>query len=291
MVQFNLVCLFLATLYTPQILASYAVPGLNEIQDTIKLYLPEGVLLPELNNSKIEDAIKKVTDLLKQKCFEVSRNDSAYDEAYNATSTFSECIQNTVDFSNIGDEIEKAKPTGNLDIVFGKYCSKREPALICLEALSNATDPCLTNDEKSHKNAAVGMIRRLLEFVCHHNGNQIALFIAERGPECIDLKKNHLLTCFNQTYGKLITNELPAVEDIEFTISQENCIDLRKFEDCVIGELEGCEESTSANLAEALFKYVKKETICRNPNTKSSSEFPLLSVNLLILCIVLSLFK
>ena len=62
-------------------LASYAVPDINEIQDTIKNYLPEGVSLPELDNSKIEDAIKKVTDALKQKCFGVSRNDSAYDEA------------------------------------------------------------------------------------------------------------------------------------------------------------------------------------------------------------------
>ena len=208
----------------------------------------------------------------------------------NAATTFSECIQNTVDFSNIGDEIEKAKPTGTLDLVFGKYCSKRKKALTCLEAFSNATNPCLTADEISHKKTAIGMIERLLEFVCHHNGNQIALFIAEEGPECIDSKKNQLLSCFNQTYGNFITNELPAVEDIQFTILQENCMDLKKFEDCVIDELETCKESTPANLVEALFNYVKRETICRNPNMISSSEFPFLSTILFILPVFLTLY-
>lgn len=154
--------------------------------------------------------------------------------------------------------------------------------MTCLEAFLNATNPCLTIDEISHKKTAIGMVRRLLEFVCHHNGNQIALFIAEQGPECIESKGQQLVTCFNQTYGKFITNELPAIEEIKFTISQNNCVDLKKFENCVVSELEKCHESTPANLAEALFKYVKRETICRDSNMKSSSAFPYLSTILLI---------
>ncbi|XP_070502413.1 27 kDa glycoprotein-like [Chironomus tepperi] len=267
---------------------NYAVPDLNEIQNSIIGYLPQGVLMPKLDELNINDTINKVTDILKKKCLEVSGNDTAYDEASNAATKFSECIQNTVDISNIGEEIKQAKPTGDLDIVFEKYCSKRDKALNCLEAFSNATNPCLTNDEISHKRTTIGMIRRLLEFVCHHNGNQIALFIAEQGPECIESNERQLVTCFNQTYGKFITNELPAIEDVKFTISRENCVDLKKFEDCVVGELEKCEESTPANLAEALFRYVKRETICKDQNIMSSASSVYLSIILLVMSIFLN---
>lgn len=181
-----------------------------------------------------------------------------------AASTFSECIQNLADFSNLEEEIEKAKPTGDLDLVFNKYCGRRHEALTCLDTFSNATDPCLTDEEKAHKKTFNGIIRRLLEFVCHDNGNQIALFIAEEGPECFSSKKDQLVNCFNQTYSKYFTTEIPSLDNIPtFTITKQNCVDLKSFEDCVVDELEKCRESTPANLVEALFRYIKRETPCK----------------------------
>lgn len=179
-----------------------------------------------------------------------------------AASTFSECIHNIVDFSNIEQEIENAKPTGDLDIVFGKYCIKKIPALNCFEAFTNASSPCLNAEEKAFKKVFVGMIKRILDFVCHHNGNQIALFIAENGPECFKSKANELVTCFRTTFDKysLVTLESSP----KFKISPEDCGDIRKFENCLVSELEKCKESTTANLAEAIFRYVKKETVCIN---------------------------
>ncbi|KAL7020213.1 hypothetical protein ACKWTF_011418 [Chironomus riparius] len=237
-------------------------PDINEIRDSIKPFLPEGISLPEMNSTQIEEGLQKLTDALKQKCLEASGSDTAYDDASAAASTFSECIQNLLDFSNIEEEIEKAKPTGDLDIVFGKYCIKKIPSLDCLETFANATSPCLNAEEKAFKNVFIKMAKRILDFVCHNNGNQIALFIAESGPECFRSKANNLVTCFNKTFDKynLLSFETPPT----FKISQENCGDIKKFENCVVSELEKCRESTSANLAEAMFRYVKKETVCKN---------------------------
>lgn len=179
-----------------------------------------------------------------------------------AASTFAECIHNIVDFSNMEKEIENAKPTGDLDIVFGKYCIQKIPALKCFEAFTNASSPCLNEEEKAFKKVFVGMIKRILDFVCHHNGNQIALFIAENGPECLKSNANELVTCFRKTFDKysLVTLDSPPT----FKISQENCGDIKKFENCVVSKLEKCRESTTANLAEAIFRYVKKETVCKD---------------------------
>lgn len=45
-------------------------------------------------------------------------------------------------------------------------------------------------------------------------------------------------------------------------IKEENCHDMDKLEECVVKELETCKESTPANLVEALFRFVRKETPC-----------------------------
>jgi Protein of unknown function (DUF1397) len=85
-----------------------------------------------------------------------------------------ECAQRLVNISALPDEIEKAKPNGNLDTVFNKYCNKRGEALECVEKFTTSLDPCLTQEERDQKVVFVNISKSLLEFVCHENGNQIA---------------------------------------------------------------------------------------------------------------------
>jgi Protein of unknown function (DUF1397) len=97
--------------------------------------------------------------------------------------TVLDCIQNIVNISALPDEIEKAKPNGNLDTVFNKYCDKRNQAIECVEQFTDSLDPCLNEEEKQQKQIFSNITKRLLEFVCHENGNQIA---------CKDLLANFL---------------------------------------------------------------------------------------------------
>lgn len=85
-----------------------------------------------------------------------------------------DCAQRLVNFTALPDEIEKAKPNGNLDTVFNKYCNKRNDAIECVETFTNSLDPCLTQEERDQKVVIVNITKSLLEFVCHENGNQIA---------------------------------------------------------------------------------------------------------------------
>lgn len=176
-----------------------------------------------------------------------------------------DCIQNIVNFTTIGDEIEAAKPNGNLDMVFNKYCNRRDEAIKCVEDFTESLDPCLTEEEKNQKIVFVNITKSLLEFTCHENGNQIALFIAEEGPECFKSSQKSLETCFNSTMGKYTKGEMPTLENLPtLVIKDEQCHDMNKLEKCVVTELEKCKESTPANLVEALFRFVRKETPCKD---------------------------
>lgn len=182
-----------------------------------------------------------------------------------------ECVQNIIDINDLQNEIEEAKPNGNLDTVFNKYCERRNDGLSCVNAFTVSIDPCLSQEEKNQKTVFINITNRLLEFVCHDNGNQIALFIAEEGPECFQSKKDSLVDCFNKTMGKYVKHEMPTLENIPtLVIKEENCLDMDQLEECIVYELEQCKESTPANLVEALFRFVRKETPCGVKKAKQS---------------------
>lgn len=63
--------------------------------------------------------------------------------------------------------------------------------------------------------------------------------------------------------GKYFNDEMPTIDNLPtLIIKEENCHDMNKLEKCAVKELETCKESTPANLVEALFRFVRKETPC-----------------------------
>lgn len=80
-----------------------------------------------------------------------------------------------------------------------------------MENFTAVLEPCLEPKEIEGKRTFVKIFKNLLNFVCHKEGDQIALFIAEKGPECFDQRKDELITCINSTfYGYL-----PSEKEIE----------------------------------------------------------------------------
>lgn len=50
--------------------------------------------------------------------------------------------------------------------------------------------------------------------------------------------------------------------------------DMALLQKCVVAELEHCEESTPANLVDAMFRFVRNKTPCANITTASRSAEP-----------------
>jgi hypothetical protein len=115
----------------------------------------------------------------------------------------------------------------------------------------------------------------------------VLVFIAEEGPECFTDRQDALQECLNSTMGKHFDGDIPTLENIpSFIIKDEHCHDMNRLEVCVVKELEKCKESTPANLMEALFRFVRKETPCKNikpgaQNGKSDSNVNKAAFNVL----------
>jgi hypothetical protein len=235
--------------------------------DDIKSKLPPGVELPDLD--KLGDAAKTIEDtqkVLREKCIKVSGSDAAFEEAQEAVAELTQCVQGLVNVTVIQEEIEKATPNGELETVFNKYCKKRNTAIDCVANFTNSIDPCLEPQERESKKTIVDIATSLVNFVCHKDGDQIALFIAEKGPECLQEKKDIIMDCINSTFRGYVPDEAPkTIDELPvWSFGEKECNDLETLKQCVVKELEKCEESTPANLVDAMFRFVRNKTPCVN---------------------------
>lgn len=80
-----------------------------------------------------------------------------------------------------------------------------------MENFTSALEPCLEPKEVEGKRTFVKIFKNLLNFVCYKDGDQIALFIAEKGPECFDERKDELISCMNSTFY----DYLPSQKEVE----------------------------------------------------------------------------
>lgn len=99
-------------------------------------------------------------------------------------------------------------------IFIDRYCRKRTIAIECMKNLTISIEPCLDEQENANKKTFTRIFTSLLNFVCHKDGDQIALFIAEKGPECFNEKKDAVIHCINSTLSGYIPNEPPTLENL-----------------------------------------------------------------------------
>lgn len=82
-----------------------------------------------------------------------------------------------------------------------------------MENFTHIVEPCLEPKEIDGQKTFVKIFTNLLNFVCYKDGDQIALFIAEKGPECFEDKRPTLIQCLNNTFN----NYLPSEKEIQTT--------------------------------------------------------------------------
>lgn len=237
-------------------------------------------LPPEIANRNITADMEDAKRIVKEKCRSVVGEDEAEDAFKSVESAFTEiieCGQGLIDFENLQKEIDEASPKGELESVFNNYCKKRPDALNCVGNFTQKIEVCLSEEEQEIKNTVMKITVSVLDFVCYKGGNQIALFIAEKGPECLKATQEPIQNCVNATFGKYqqnITDLSAKVMDKEkkldfeqfpkLKMGAELCADIEEAEACIVKELERCSEITPANIVESLFRFIKKETECKN---------------------------
>ncbi|XP_064538508.1 27 kDa glycoprotein [Drosophila montana] len=229
-------------------------------------YLPAGFVQPNITMADVQR-------ILQQKCQKAIEERPASET--NATklsedlqlgaSRLGECFSGLANITVVLDEVEKARPRGDLDVVFEKYCLRMPQARACIAEFNEALLPCLTREERQHNAMVHRIIGKLLDFVCYKNGDQIALFIAEQGPECLEQNRDHVSSCFQKTFGHYIPSQLNiTLTDLpELVLGPRQCAELHEFEGCVVRHLETCTNITPSNIVESMFRYVRKESNCQ----------------------------
>ncbi|XP_017114454.1 27 kDa hemolymph glycoprotein [Drosophila elegans] len=243
-------------------------PSLLENVDVDQLrsnYLPPGL---QNTNLTVDDLQK----LLQSKCQKA--NDHLPPGSVNATalsktieqSTIKlfECLSGLANVTEIQAEIAEATPKGDLDVVFEKYCLRMPQAKGCLKDFNDAILPCLTADEKRHNGVLQRIADKLLEFICYKNGDQIALFIAEKGPECLTDSRDGIANCLNASFASYLPKEFSPEWNLpQLVLGPKQCVDLYEFETCTVNLLEKCEVITPSNIVESMFRYVRRESSCQ----------------------------
>ncbi|EDV45434.1 27 kDa hemolymph protein [Drosophila erecta] len=250
-------------------LAGSLDPSLLESVDVDQLksnYLPPG-----LQNVNI--TLADFQKLLQSKC--AKANDHLPKGSVNASALgksieeaglhLVECLSGLANITEIQAEIAEASPKGDLDVVFEKYCLRLPQAKTCLKNFNDALLPCLTTDEKSHNAMLQRIADKLLEFICYKNGDQIALFIAEEGPECLEQSRDGIANCLNSSFAGYLPKAFSTEWDMpQLVLGPRQCVDLYTFETCTVGLLEKCKTITPSNIVESMFRYVRKESSCQS---------------------------
>lgn len=130
--------------------------------------------IPELKNFNASALpIEQAANLLKEKCTK-NGGPKAFEDAQRAQIDMTHCLQSLINITELQAEMEKYKPTGDLDIVFKNYCGKRHVLRACVNNFTQTVEQCLDEKEKENKKIVMNITDSLLEFVCYKEGDRIA---------------------------------------------------------------------------------------------------------------------
>ncbi|CAH2235098.1 27 kDa glycoprotein-like [Pararge aegeria] len=236
----------------------------NSLSDALNKLPPE--LQGKVDETQITEIKNKTISVFKKKC-EENAGPEAYNKAEKALTQFNDCLESLVDTEKLQQEIEDAKPTGQVDEVFKKYCQKTPQFKNCFKNITDTVKPCFSVDEQKHLKTIYNISEQLAEFVCFKEGDRIALFISEHGPECIKEKQPEIEKCLNSTLGTEMsfnTNNMSLDNIPTIKFEEKECNQLEDLQVCVVAALEKCSAPTSANIVESLFKFARKATPCKD---------------------------
>ncbi|EDV32662.1 uncharacterized protein Dana_GF22135 [Drosophila ananassae] len=119
-----------------------------------------------------------------------------------------------------------------------------------------------TAEEKLVLEKMMRIFNSLLEFACRLGRDNIDLSLTKLRAkvECLMTNQNALPTCFDQTFPNMISrmNCFP-----ELFLRPTFCMDLERFESCILPHFEQCSDPMPSNITKEIFKRVRKESDCQ----------------------------
>ena len=176
------------------------------------------------------------------------------------------CVEQNLNVTEIQEDIAKHMENGDLDELFSGRCKTLPPVIYkCAEQQLAKLSTCLNETEraKDYPGYVMKGLRAAVKFLCYQDGERIAIFLGEKGQECVSaeptrdsvqkcLKAHNLTEHVSDQFGSLTYGFTP-----------DNCRRLFVSHDCVVNGLRLCEDSTPSNVVDSLLKAVEKELPCK----------------------------
>jgi len=176
------------------------------------------------------------------------------------------CVMQNFDVTKIQSEVAAKEKTGDLDLVFKKYCgtpvNKTRP---CLKDFLKASRRCLKTEDKPSLDITLRMIDSAIDFMCQNDGDRIALFMSENGWDCVQDHREDIMKCVNSSVPELFNENIKQkYSNIHMLIySPENCRRGEAIRVCVENSLLKCKDPTPSNVVNSLLLSMQKATPCK----------------------------
>ncbi|KAJ8732942.1 hypothetical protein PYW07_015541 [Mythimna separata] len=203
-----------------------------------------------------DDKRAQLREMLRAQCQKNNAEDKV-EQVETAGKTFVDCVKGLIDVATLQREIEEAKPNGALDEVFKKYCAKTPELKTCIYNLLDGVSPCIDSNARDQMTSFKNGTNQFIDFICYKDGDRIALFIAEGGPQCFQSKANEIRECATN-----IKDSFSSIEAAKALTLDQKCAKFDELSACIVTKLEGCETPTPSNMAESLFRFVRKGSPC-----------------------------
>ncbi len=231
-------------------------------------YLPESKFGP----------IKRREEQLKAMCLKYG-GEEALAKAETAMDNIRQCFAKLIDYSALPAKMNKMRPLGELDVVFKEYCQHTDEMKNCTYTFLVDIESCLSDTQKKNKHTLQNVAETILGFACEDEGDHVALFVSERGLECINETEEAIENCIKKyvngskwedagTEREKAPNAdgLRNVSEVEDSLSldfnRQQCEIGYKIRDCVIRELMACSSRTPANVLESILNLMLCSTSC-----------------------------
>jgi hypothetical protein len=196
------------------------------------------------------------------------------------------CFLEEFDIDTIEQEMDDKKTSGDLDVVFKKYCGQPMTNLRrCLETFLQASHQCLKEEDRVGLNVTMSMVDAAIDFACHNSGDRMALFMAEAGMDCVEKHKDDMLTCLNRSVPSIFKDDGSSTRMHFYVFQKENCAKGEAIIRCVEDSLLHCQDPTPSNLVHGLLKAVKDVTPCAGTANHAASHFGVKSMLSLVVFI------
>ncbi|KAG0712806.1 hemolymph glycoprotein [Chionoecetes opilio] len=216
------------------------------------------------------DNVTQIADW-EERC-RVTAGDEALKDIKDSFGELVVCVQKHIKMSKLEREVNVSIARGELDKVFKKYCKKRDKLVACTEDVFTKLERCTNEQEKQDLNVTRKVIDAGIDFVCHNDGDRIALFMAEKGEECLKQHYEDIQQCTEDKVPEIqkFKNNSKSIDIELLTINEENCKKLDVLHECVVEYTSRCDDETPANILGSLITQMLKVTPCSQTSSAST---------------------